>query len=80
MSRSRYGYNVNASLLREVRMIFQHFFSSRESQAFWNSRKPAAPKSSPPLQCVGCIRERRSVVKNAIAVSQGNSVCEEHAL
>lgn len=68
--------HMNASLIREVRMIAQQFFQTKRDETFWGSRSPA-PKAAPALKCVVCLRES-SVARNAVTICNGNAVCQQH--
>jgi len=69
-------YNVNASLIREVRMIAQQFFRSRDNVAFWESWSPK-PRVAV-LKCGFCIRNMDGKQRDAVAVIEGYSVCTHH--
>lgn len=68
--------HMNASLIREVRMIAQQFFQTKRDENFWSSRSPQ-PKAAPALvlKCARCPRGNR---RNAISLFEGTAVCEEH--
>lgn len=65
--------NVNASLIREVRMIAQQFFRHKN---FFEPRYQA-PKI-PALKCCFC-RDVKKKPQEATEVIQGYSVCPNHA-
>lgn len=58
---------VNASLIREARMIFQHFMQ----------RSPGAPRKSAPTQlCARCLG--LGTDRPAVTMCQGTAVCRNH--
>lgn len=79
---SRNVPNVNASLIREVRMIAQQFFRSKSDASFWNSySKVNSPKEKThiiSLTCAPCIRTGRGTPEPAITVTKGEAVCHIH--
>lgn len=68
--------NVNASLIREVRMIVQQFFRHKESATFWES-KPPRPQVAV-LKCSFCVDIRKRPL-DADTVINGYAVCPKHA-
>lgn len=87
MSRNGIPNQLNASLIREVRMIAQQFFRSKENSTFWETyhgrTKAAAP--TPPtlhLKCARCFGLRKSkpdlIPKDAVTMFEGTAVCEDH--
>lgn len=77
MPRNRNVPNVNASLIREVRMIAQQFFRSKDSQAFWGRHAPTPPPAAFRLKCSQCM-ETTSEPQTAVTVYNGNALCEKH--
>lgn len=68
--------NVNASLIREVRMIINQFFRHKESETFWGSR--ASKPQIAVLKCGVCM-EFSNRPKDAITVYDGTAMCQPHA-
>lgn len=66
-------YNVNASLIREVRMIATRFFETRPS----TPRLRSVP-TLPSLLCNLCLHELRNKPKDAVTIVNGQAVCMEH--
>jgi hypothetical protein len=67
---------VNASLLRELRMIYQH------ATTLFGGRTPAASFGAPQqtgLVCTFCYLKKRRNRKPAIVMINGQGVCDEHA-
>lgn len=86
-SRNGIPNQLNASLIREVRMIAQQFFRSKENNTFWETyhgrTKAAAPTPpTPPLKCARCVAQGKSrtgfTPRDAITVFEGTAVCELH--
>lgn len=72
MARGRYvGPNVNASLIREVRMVAQQFFGHRQ--------KPLFETVQATLKCIFCLKEGNLRPKDAITIADGQAVCSGHA-
>lgn len=65
---------INASLIREARMIYQNIFG----------RAPAGPKAKsaslhfPTLKCGFCITVRKRKPEDAITVVNGQACCHDH--
>lgn len=62
---------INASLIREARMIYQNIFG----------RGPAGnvrSESMPTLKCAFCIVIRKRKPENAITTVNGQAVCHDH--
>lgn len=60
---------VNASLIRELRMLAQHAFQ----------RSPGTPRqTTSTLVCAKCIRARKVIPRKAITIASGDAVCKEH--
>ncbi len=73
MTRSRYGgHAVNASLIREMRMIAQQFFGGRRE-------KPIFETVSSMLKCIFCLKEGSLHPRTAITIADGQAVCAKHA-
>lgn len=80
--------NVNASLIREVRMIAQQFFRSKENSTFWESYHGKAPAAAAqvqvqysPLKCARCVGNRLKNpkdAKDAITIFEGTALCQDH--
>lgn len=69
--------NVNAALIHEVRMIVQSFLFTRSLSGPFT--RPSKKKQPPATKCLLCLKRKTfDVAKDAIAVQDGNSVCEEH--
>lgn len=79
MSR-QYGSNVNASLIRELRMIAQNFFRHKEDMSFWGSRSSAP--SAPAMKCARCLGTKKGNpqlrVNDAVTIFDGTALCEAH--
>lgn len=70
---------VNASLIREFRMIAQQFFRSQETVSFWQSRRTQNAEPTTALKCVTCLRSNKQLKpRAAVAISDGQSVCMLH--
>lgn len=83
MSRNGIPTQLNASLIREVRMIAQQFFRSRENTGFWNGYhgKTSATPEAPALKCARCVglkRRGQTKVNDAITLFEGTALCEDH--
>jgi hypothetical protein len=63
-------------MIHELRMVFESFFRSRSLSMF------SAPRpSTSAMKCVRCLQLNTFPrPKDAIAVKDGQSVCEHHAL
>lgn len=70
--------NVNASLIREIRMIAQQFFRHKDTEAFLGSR--SQKPSIAVLKCAPCLRANRKKPHDAITIDNGRAVCEEHMI
>lgn len=76
MSRHTIHPNINASLLRELRIIAQSLFVTRTLN---NSRERRMPSlKSTTFKCVPCMRDNPRTVKDAVVIEDGYSVCPEH--
>jgi hypothetical protein len=60
---------VSASLIHEVRMVAQQFFTHRKAQNVFNG--------TPPLACLTCLQTRKKG-KDAVTIQDGNAVCADH--
>jgi hypothetical protein len=66
--------NVNAALIHEIRMIVQTFLVSRSfSGPFTRPSKKATT-----MKCVFCLRAGSAKPNDAVAVSNGQTVCDQH--
>jgi hypothetical protein len=72
MSRTRVP-NVNASLLREIRMAYQLVFGKQELK-----QSASARSESPMLKCCFCLNVRKNEPSPAITVLNGQAVCHDH--
>jgi hypothetical protein len=72
--------HVNASLIREVRMIAQQLLLARSMSGMTkaNSKRQDLSHISS-LKCIHCLREGNPRPRNAIAVSNGDSICDNHS-
>lgn len=66
--------NVNAALIHEVRMIVQSFIFTRSFSGPFT--RPS--KKSTTMKCVFCLRAGSAKPNDAVAVSNGQSVCDQH--
>lgn len=64
--------NVNAALIHELRMIVQSFLFARPFLG------PARHKKTSSMKCVFCLRAGSAKPNDAVAVSNGQSVCDQH--
>lgn len=72
--------NVNASLIRELRMIVNQFFRTKENINFDNSFKRPEKTHVIALTCEPCLRSAATTPEPAITVSKGFAVCHRHLL
>lgn len=59
---------INASLIREIRMAYQHLFG----------RSPGMATSYSTLKCSFCLRNEKKKPQDAITVRNGNALCATH--
>lgn len=86
MARNGIPNQLNASLIREVRMIAQQFFRSKENSTFWESYHGKAPAAKvqvqySPLKCARCVGNRLKDpkdAKDAITIFEGTALCQDH--
>lgn len=79
MSRSGIPPQINASLIREARMIFKTFMAHRTTDRFnsANYGKQSTPQVIS-LTCSFCLKSEKRVPEPAITVTNGNAVCHLH--
>lgn len=80
MSSRRYGHNVNASLIRELRMIAQDFFYTQRSNknSIFNPKRQAASQPTATLKCSFCLNVRKNKPQDAVTVINGHAACDDH--
>lgn len=84
MSRNSIPNQLNASLIREVRMIAQQFFRSKENSTFWENyhgKKKTVVAPTMTWKCARCLainRARPKDVNDAVTFFEGTAVCEQH--
>lgn len=64
--------NINASLLREARMIYQHLFRKSPGSIPFQQQESS-------LSCAFCIQVRRGKPEKAITIMNGQAVCRAHS-
>lgn len=65
---------INASLIREARMIYQHLFGRPPGQ----SKAQSASMHFPALKCGFCIVVRKKRPEDALTIVNGQAVCHDH--
>lgn len=77
MTRRTVPAQINASLLRELRLIAQSFFISRSVERSSSNRHMPSRQAST-FKCVPCMRNDPRTAKSAVAIEDGYSVCADH--
>lgn len=67
---------INASLMRELRMVFKTFMAHRTTDRY-NANAYSKPQVIS-LTCALCLKSEKKMPEPAITVMNGNAVCHLH--